>query len=138
LPGNDQKAAISHAVGTHHEWAGGNTYGRVTKHGIETFDSLNAMFGGKSVMIIPWREVLDIVQLGCKDGLRDEYEAAFAKWNEWAGDEGYKITSAKRPSDDELEARYQRWKAVDEPLQDTKAAIINAGCERQTLQPELF
>jgi hypothetical protein len=138
LPGNDQKAAISRAVGTHHEWAGGNTYGRVTRRGIETFDSLDAMFGGSHTLVIPWPEMLDIVARGCGDGRREAYEAAFAKWKEWAADDGYKITSAKQPSDEELEARYERWNAVTEPLHATQAAIISAGCERQTLQPELF
>jgi hypothetical protein len=107
LPGNDHKAAIAHGVGIHHEWMGGDQCGRVTTKGIEIFPSLDAMFARTPSDVIRWREVIEIVAVGCGEGRREAYEAAFARWNNWARDEGYTIKSAKRPNDDELEASYR-------------------------------
>jgi hypothetical protein len=46
------------------------------------FNSLNAMYGGSPVLVIPWRDVLDVVAKGCTDGRRERYEAAYAAWHE--------------------------------------------------------
>jgi hypothetical protein len=137
LPGEDHKAAISHAVSTHHGWAGGDQYGRVTKRGIETFSSVDEMYSGPPTLVIPWSEVLDIVAQGCTDQRREDYEAAYARWCGWVREDGYTIKSS-RTSAEEREASYQRWSAASHGIYATTAAIINAGCERQTLQPELF
>jgi hypothetical protein len=138
LPNEDHKAAISRAVGTHHEWTAPKYCGRVTTKGIETYPSLDAMFVHNPSEVIPWREVIEIVAEGCGDGRRVAYETAFASWNQWAREDGYTIKTAKRPSDEEIDGSYQRWSAVSDGIHATTAAIINAGCARQTLQPELF
>jgi hypothetical protein len=137
LPGNDHKQAISHAAGTMHEWVGGDQYGRVTRKGIETYPSLDAMFERAPSAVITWREVLDIVARGCDGGRRAEYEAAFARWNEWARVDGYTV-SGKRPSDEEIEAKYERWSKASDGIHAATDAIIRAGCEREPIQPELF
>src|SRR5215218_5599757 len=134
LPGNDHQGAISHAAGTMHEWVGGGQHGRVTRKGIATYPSLDAMFARTPDHLLPWREVVDIVAKGCSDGRREAYEAAFAKWNEWARDDGYSIKSS-RTTPEEREARYQRWSEASDGIHDATRAIITAGCEREQVQP---
>jgi hypothetical protein len=144
LPGEDHKTAVSHAVGTHHEWGGGGQHGRVTKRGIETFDSLDAMFAHTASQVIPWREVLDIVAKGCGDGRRERYEAAFAGWSEhhrrfefryWGADE---CKRRRNRTDEEIQTERDDFARVSAGIRETTRAIITAGCEREVLQPELF
>ena len=124
LPGNDHKNAISHAVGTHHEWSGPEECGRVTKRGIETFDSLDVMYGGQLVRsgwLILWSDVLDVVARGCTDGRREAYETAFAAWN------GHHRRFEFRYWD--LEECKRRRNRTDEEIQAETALRTSAGCD---------
>jgi hypothetical protein len=87
---------------------------------------------------------LDIVAKGCRDGLRQRYETAFAAWSEhhrrfefryWDAD-GCK--RRRNRTEDEIQAEHDDFAHVSDGIHSATAAIINAGCEHQTLQPELF
>ena len=144
LPGEDHKRAISSAVTTHHEWAGGGEHGRVTKRGIEMFDSLDAMFGGSPVLVIPWRDVLDVVAKGCTDGRREAHEAAFEAWGEHHRRFEFRywdLDACKRRrnrTEEEIQAEHDDFARVSDGIHSTMAAIVNAGCEREPIQPGLW
>ena len=100
--------------------------------------------------VIPWKEIIDVVQRGCTGGRRERYEAAHEAFCEQANKElpepwipAYLLEKEGRSTDwfYESKANQAHWEAserVHRELDDARMAIIEAGCARQTLQPELF
>src|SRR5579859_4179648 len=78
LPGQDNRAAVAEAVASCPAWIHGGMRGRVTRNGLGEW-AAGARCGsrGEAVVYVTWREVLEIVARGCRDGLQGAYEAAW-------------------------------------------------------------
>jgi hypothetical protein len=50
---------------------------RVTKVGIAWYSDTEAWRVGKPGLIVPWRDVIAVVERGCVDGNRERYDAAW-------------------------------------------------------------
>ena len=140
LPGNDNSAAISHAVASQHQWSvQGGTRGRVTARGIGVWPTLGLRSPAEAVAFVPWPDVLDIVAGGCEGGRRTAYEAAYAVFHEWAevaqwrpGETSEQLAQRVAAIDPTLYAR------AHDGIRDTTAAIIRHGCELADVQQTLF
>jgi hypothetical protein len=142
LPGNDHKAAISHAASGYHGWGGGgqSQWGQVTRKGIGLYDSIEGTRDERNaVVLITWREVLGVIAKGCTDGRREAYEAAHDAWNEhhgrWPAWDPKRRTSRTHA---EIIERQEEYRRVTDGIHETTGAIIKAGCSLEPVQPELF
>jgi hypothetical protein len=136
LPGNDNRAAISHLVSSRHSWNGpGIPWGSVVRYGIGEWAGIGALHEGgghrrsSALQFITWAEVLAVIDLGCADGHRDRYEAAYRAWST-ASREAWE---AYKPTDDGVSP----W--VDQTaIRETKQALIRYGAGRRVVQDALF
>lgn len=136
LPGEDNRAAISHLVSSKHSWNGpGMPWGSVVRDGIGEWADIGALHEGGGhkrsavIQFINWAEVLTVIELGCADGHRQAYEAAYRAWSK-ANREAWENY---RPRDDGLAP----W--IDQTaIQETKQALIRHGARRRVVQDALF
>ena len=75
LPGQNHKDAIASWCST--TWHGSKGCGEVTKAGFAWYSDTEAWRAGKPGLTIPWRDVIAVVELGCVDGNRERYDAAW-------------------------------------------------------------
>jgi hypothetical protein len=140
LPGEDNKAAISHAVSGYHGWGGdtGGLWGQVTRKGIGLYPDIEATRDEKNAEVfIPWREVLEVVARGCIGGRREAYETAFDAWNEHHRRYPAWAPGVSRTHQQMIE-RQAELPRVTDAIRSTRDAIIQAGCSLEPVQPELF
>jgi hypothetical protein len=150
LPGNDHKAAISEAVSSYHGWGGGGQgWGQVSRKGIGRFrDITDTRDSSTAFQFVTWAEVLEVVESGCGNGRRENYETAFRNFNGWAarqprvdanrysGDADGHLACSKTQA--EFEAERAEYASVHDAIRSTTKAIIGAGCERELAQEALF
>jgi hypothetical protein len=146
FPGNDNKLAIHQLVGSA-QWLDDNGHGRLLKQGIAIYDSLDSE---QPTLLIPWRDVLDVIRRGCTDGRRERYEAAHDAYCENAGRPlpdpwvpAYRISERGLSADwfYESPANQAHWDEVlrvHRELHEARDAIVKGGCEREPIQAELF
>lgn len=127
LPGNDHKGAIGQAVSTHSGWCSGGEYGRVHKGGISSYASYRDSTHHRPIETVTWREVLQIVERGCRDGRREHYEEAFELWVAWSKDYGYSFGSSKWPTEEERETAQAAYAEATRAIRATTEDIIKAG-----------
>jgi hypothetical protein len=125
LPGNDNRAAVSHAVASKRGWSGsGSGWGQVGPEGIGEWPHLAGasarMRRRDAAVFVTWQEVLGVIARGCTDGYRQRYEAAYAAWSA-AVDEAWK------------DYKPGQWAPVpwveQGGIDETKQALIRHGCE---------
>jgi len=81
LPGQDNRAAIAEAVASCPAWIHGGTRGHVTRNGLGEWPARTpARTRAEAVVYLTWREVLEIVARGCREGMQAPYLAA---WREY-------------------------------------------------------
>lgn len=127
LPGQDNKAAISKAVGGGAGWASRGVLGHVTRRGVGEWPASVARQQGEpgnALAFLTWGEVLDVVARGCAGGHREAYEAAYAAWCEEVKAGG---------------GQYPRAAFCDR-LHEAEHALIRNGCRshQATVQDTLF
>jgi hypothetical protein len=86
LPGGDNRAAVARLVSSKHSWSGpGRPWGSVVRDGIgEWADCVHGEHRYKrstAIQFITWTEVLAVIELGCANGHREAYEAAYETWS---------------------------------------------------------
>jgi hypothetical protein len=79
LPGNGNRRAISGSVRSKHEWGWTGVHGRVSPEGIGEWAGSSRKPSAAS-LYATWPEVLTVIELGCTDGHRQAYEAAYRAW----------------------------------------------------------
>jgi len=133
LPGNDNRAAISHVVSSKASWSGpGMGWGEVHRDGIGEWPS-GTRYGDRrrsaAALFVPWAEVLAIIARGCPGGHRERYEAAFRAWGAGVAKvwEGYRPGTVPFPE-------------TPDPgeIHRTTVALIRHGCEQLEVQDALW
>lgn len=78
LPGQDNRAAIAEAARTCMPWIHDGLRGHATRNGLGEWPAgARGRTRGEAAVYLSWREVLDVVGRGCRDGGLEAYEAAW-------------------------------------------------------------